>query len=285
MRVKFFYVSALALLATTVSAQLQENIETSLNSTVWELAADQNYVVFETPWGRDLAPWTTVDVRSSRNWYGVQTPDGGTIASCNGYRADNDEPSDDWLISPKIVIAPDQRATFQFETKKGFDGPDIQVWLLQDPGDHVTDPSSYTVEELTSQLVLSIRGRWTHSGILTFPGAETKTNGSEFRIGIRYVSTGGRSGQSARWEVRNPVISLETAQVSPPRFVTPEPEYPELIPDPLDPGYKAGSEAAPMPEESPTEEKLVEGQPDESDDSTDDSSDTRRILPRGPRGK
>lgn len=174
-----------------------------LQETIWVEGIDDTRTVWTTSFGRDdFGVWSRVDLSSDRNWRTATNAEDGTFASCNGYGAGRMEPSDDWLVSPIIITRPSSRVIFELETKKDFDGPDLQIWVIKAKISPEETAGEASIFDLTPQASLPAnRESWRASGELEVP-AEIRAQGP-FRIGIRYVSNGGRTGDAARWGVRS----------------------------------------------------------------------------------
>ncbi|WP_419660788.1 hypothetical protein Dvar_11950 [Desulfosarcina variabilis str. Montpellier] len=138
--------------------------------------------------------FTSYSSASSADWIIEERADQkGAIA--NGYGADG--PSDDWLISPAMLLAPGECAELVFDHYRRYDGPALQVMVStnydgsSDPTDAAFTWDSYTIahDDIDDSWATRTLDLCDYSGTVY--------------VAFRYTSTGTGSGDGARIGVDN----------------------------------------------------------------------------------
>jgi len=144
-----------------------------------------------------MQPWFVYSEASSADWI-ISSYGGDTYAYISGYGAD--EPSKDWLISPKLTLSGDE--VLNFRSAKGYSGSDIVVKISTDYTG-AGDPKSATWRDLTATIANTDNGnyQWTNSGNINL-----LTTGDAY-IAFYHEAPGTSGGEVANWEVDDVVIS------------------------------------------------------------------------------
>lgn len=146
--------------------------------------------------------FTSYSAASSADWI-IEERAGQKGAVANGFGADG--PSDDWLISPALLLAPEECAELVFDHYRNYDGPQLQVMVSSDY-DGSSDPTdpSFTWDAYAIG----------HSDIKNIWAARTvdlcSYSGRVF-VAFRYTSTGTGPGEGARMGVDNVMVARKTA--------------------------------------------------------------------------
>ncbi|MDA3945211.1 MAG: endonuclease/exonuclease/phosphatase family protein, partial [Helicobacteraceae bacterium] len=145
-----------------------------------------------------MQPWSVYSEASSADWV-ISSYGSSTYAYISGYGAD--EPSKDWLISPKLTLTGDEVLTFR--SAKGYNGSDIVVKISTDyigSG----DPKLATWNALSAVIATTDNGnyKWTDSGDVNL----SAYTGDAY-IAFYHEAPGTGSNEVANWEVDDVVIS------------------------------------------------------------------------------
>lgn len=139
--------------------------------------------------------FTAFSAGSNADW-GIEERGGRKGAIVNGYGADG--PSDDWLISPAMLIAPTECVELVFDHYRKYDGPVLQVMVSTDH-DGSSDPSaatwdSYAIphDDLDDSWATRTVNLCSYSGTVY--------------VAFRYTSTGTGPGDGARIGVDNVMV-------------------------------------------------------------------------------
>jgi hypothetical protein len=146
-----------------------------------------------------LSPWIQYSEASNGNWE-ISSYGGETFAYISGYG--NDEPSRDWLISPKLSLSGDENLSFA--SIRGHSGSDIIVKISMDY-DGVSSPSDANWTDLNATLPPDGVGgysSWVESGILDLSGFA----GNSIYIAFYHEASGTASDTVSNWEVDDIVI-------------------------------------------------------------------------------
>lgn len=126
--------------------------------------------------------------------------DGQQGAIVNGFGADG--PSDDWLITPPLVITADMNAVLNFDYYSKYDGPMLEVYISNTagPGCPAAASSDWT------QLSVPLDTAECYSGCVwnTISNFDISSYvGNNVCVAFRYLSTGTGGGDGRRWGVDN----------------------------------------------------------------------------------
>ncbi|MBW6460489.1 MAG: lamin tail domain-containing protein [Bacteroidales bacterium] len=143
--------------------------------------------------------WSTYSVASDKDWTVVNF--GGAyqttyFAQMNGYQ--ENEPSNDWLISPSLNMDVYMNEKMVFFTQWRFGNTDEELTLKYSTNYTGGDPTTATWSNL-SFTKSTVQDIWTHSGNVDLSGI----TGSNVHIAFQYLS----SGNPRRWGVDEIVIT------------------------------------------------------------------------------
>ncbi len=144
-----------------------------------------------------LQPWLAYSQASNADWK-ISSYGGHTYAYISGYGAD--EPSKDWLISPKLQLTGDEVLTFK--SAKGYNGSEIVVKISTDYSGF-GDPANATWEDLNATIATTNDGnyKWTDSGDVNL----SSYRGDAY-IAFYHEAPGTTSNKVANWEVDDVVV-------------------------------------------------------------------------------
>jgi len=144
-----------------------------------------------------MQPWQTYSEASTANWVNA-TYGGDRYAYISGYGAD--EPSKDWLISPKLTLSGDEKLSFN--SAKGYKGSDIVVYISKDYTGS-GNPRDATWTKLNATIASSeVKNYlWTASGDI-----DLSAYAGDAYIAFYHEAPGTTSNQVANWEVDDIVI-------------------------------------------------------------------------------
>ena len=143
-------------------------------------------------------PWLAYSQASNADWV-IGSYGDASYAYISGYGAD--EPSKDWLISPKLILSGDE--VLNFKSAKGYDGSDIVVKISTDyigSG----DPALATWTDLSATIATTDNGnyKWVDSGDVNL----SSYTGDAY-IAFYHEAPGTSGGTVANWEVDDVTIS------------------------------------------------------------------------------
>ncbi|MBN2900004.1 MAG: choice-of-anchor J domain-containing protein [Clostridia bacterium] len=145
-----------------------------------------------------LSPWQQYSEASDGDWE-ISSYGGQIFAYISGYQ--NDEPSKDWLISPKFSLSGDE--TLSFISAKGYSGSDIVVKISTDYlGEG--DPSYATWDDLNATIADLNEGNWVWKSSGDIDLSNYKS--SSAYIAIYHEAAGVNSGEVANWEIDDIII-------------------------------------------------------------------------------
>ncbi len=144
-----------------------------------------------------LLPWQPYSEAADADWE-VSSYGGRTYAYISGYQSN--EPSKDWLISPRLDLSGDE--VLRFESAKGYTGSDL---VLMISSDYAGDPTSATWTTLTATFADTSNGNysWTASGDVDLSAYA----GQSVYLAFYHAAPGVASGQVANWEIDNVVVT------------------------------------------------------------------------------
>jgi PKD repeat protein len=137
--------------------------------------------------------FTVYSVASDADWI-LQEQAGQQGAVANGYGADG--ASDDWLISPAMLLAASECSELTFDFYHKYGGPELQVMISTDY-DGASDPTSFTWDAVTVEFDADYYDDWKPVTVDLCDYAGT------VYVAFRYTSTGTGSGEGARIGVDN----------------------------------------------------------------------------------
>jgi PKD repeat protein len=171
---------------------------------IWEVDNVQfrgkRYTFAEEDFNADLiadASFTAYSAASSADW-GIEVNAGQQGAFANGYGVDT--PSDDWLISPAMHIAPTECTELVFDHYRRYDGPPLKV-MISTNYDGTGDPTdtSFTWDEVTIPHD-DLDDSWATRTI------DLCSYSGTVYLAFRYTSEGGDPGDGARLGVDNVMV-------------------------------------------------------------------------------
>jgi PKD repeat protein len=178
---------------------------------VWEVdnvqVRGKRYTFGEEDFNEDLisdTTYTAYSAASDADWI-IEERAGQKGAIANGYGADG--PSDDWLISPAMQIAPTECAELVFDHYRKYDGPALQV-MISTNYDGSGDPTdaAYTWDSVTIAHD-DINDAWATRTV------DLCSYSGTVYVAFRYTSTGTGPGDGARIGVDNVQVVRKTATV------------------------------------------------------------------------
>lgn len=98
----------------------------------------------------DLGTWTQFSVTGDQEWY-QDVYNERTFAKMSGYAGGAIE-NEDWLISPEMDWTNFNELHFKFESAKGYDGNNLQLFLSQDY-DGSSNPNDFSWTEITDNFM------------------------------------------------------------------------------------------------------------------------------------
>ena len=137
--------------------------------------------------------FTVYSVASDADWI-LQEQAGQQGAVANGYGAEG--ASDDWLISPAMLLAASECSELTFDFYHKYGGPELQVMISTDY-DGASDPTSFTWDAVTVEFDADYYDDWKPVTVDLCDYAGT------VYVAFRYTSTGTGSGEGARIGVDN----------------------------------------------------------------------------------
>ncbi|SOD11632.1 T9SS type A sorting domain-containing protein [Pedobacter xixiisoli] len=161
--------------------------------------------------------WKPVSVKGSVKTWEHTTSNARSVGAAymNGYSetetdGDGNQPSDDWLISPKMNLT--SFANFpivNFWTRKWFTGPDIKVYVSTTyNGSGTINLADWT--EITSPGLPTTTGTWTKSNNLDLSAYKTAAT----YIAFRYVTETASNSNAAEWRIDDFSLTNQTATSS-----------------------------------------------------------------------
>lgn len=150
-------------------------------------------VHFEDFESNSFGSWTTFSVASDKDWAVVNF--GGAynttfFAQMNGFS--ENEPSNDWLISPSLDLTVNSNEQLEFFTIWRYGDTDTELKLKYSTDYTAGDPTAATWTELTF-IKPSVQDTWTSSGDVSLAGI----SGTNVHLAFQYLS----SGNPRRWGV------------------------------------------------------------------------------------
>lgn len=161
--------------------------------------------------------WKQVSVKGSfKTWeHTTSNARSGGAAYMNGYSetetdVDGNQPSDDWLISPKMNLTSFANYPIvNFWTRKWFVGPDIKVYVSTTyNGSGTINIADWT--EITAPGLPTTTGVWTKSNNLDLSAYKTAAT----YIAFRYVTETGSNSNAAEWRIDDFSLTNQTATAS-----------------------------------------------------------------------
>ncbi|MCJ0743013.1 T9SS-dependent choice-of-anchor J family protein [Pedobacter montanisoli] len=165
--------------------------------------------------------WTQVSAKGNvKTWEytASQTHAGAGAAYMNGFGetetdVDGNQPSDDWLISPRMNLT--AFANFpivSFWNKKNYVGPDIKLYISTTyNGNGVINLADWT--ELTNVGIPSTTGTWIQSNNIDLSAYKTANT----YLAFRYVTDNSGSSNAAEWRVDDFSLTNKTSTYSIPK--------------------------------------------------------------------
>ena len=138
--------------------------------------------------------FTAYSAASSADWI-IEERGGQKGAIANGYGADG--ASDDWLISPAMLLAPEECAELVFDHYRKYDGPALQVMISTDydgSADPMDGSSTWDAVEISHD---DIDDTWASRTV------DLCDHSGTVYVAFRYTTTGTGSGDGARIGVDN----------------------------------------------------------------------------------
>lgn len=151
----------------------------------------------------DLSPFSSVSVASNEDWT-RESFSGDFFAEMSGFGAD--EASEDWLISPAFDFSSTSGETLNFQHTRGFDGGALEILFSTDYSG-TGDPNTATWTNVTSQATLSPGD----NNEVSSGDIDISASGSSVYVAFKYTSTGTGSGDAARHQVDDVVVSATTS--------------------------------------------------------------------------
>lgn len=153
--------------------------------------------------GNDIpapAGWTPYSLSSSNNWScsddgrGVSGVEGDIAMEMNNYLAEDMNPADDWLISPKLDLSSGDKI-LSFKSMLRYGGTTMKVFYSEDyvPGSVPTEFSWTEIPAATAALDSDIQSfDFVESGEIDLSGLP-----DQIYVAFQYTSVGAASGESS----------------------------------------------------------------------------------------